>query len=83
MIDDKMIFNHRILNHFINNALGLSYESHKITGFELLYPLLNAASHNTYIETVSNKADTLYSDIKGVPKKMEVLGFNWTGKRGS
>jgi hypothetical protein len=64
MLGEKLIFNCRILNHFINNTLGLSYENHIITGFELLYPLLSSASHNTYIETIGNKADTLYADVK-------------------
>lgn len=75
MLDEKIIFNHRILKHFIDNALGLSYETHKITGFELLYPLLDSASHNAYLETVSNKADTLYSNIKAVPKSMTTFAY--------
>lgn len=64
-----------MLNHFIDNALGLSYENNKITGYELLYPLLNSASHNTYLETVSNKADTLYSNIKSVQKSMTTFAY--------
>ena len=75
MIDEKVIFNCRTLNHFINNALGLSYETHKITGYELLYPLLNSASHNTYLETVSNKTDTLYSNIKSAQKSMTTFAY--------
>lgn len=75
MIDEKLIFSNRILRNFLNNSLGLSYETHKITGFELLYPLLSSASHNTYLETVGNKADTLYSDIKNSPTKMTTHAY--------
>lgn len=75
MIDEKIIFSNRTLTHFINNALGLSYKTHKSTGFELLYPLLNSASHNTYVETVSNKADTLYSNIKAAPISMTTFAY--------
>jgi len=75
MIEEKIIFNLRTLNYFIDNALGLSYETHKITGYELLYPLLNSASHNTYLETVSNKADTLYSNIKSAQKSMTTFAY--------
>ena len=64
-----------MLTHFIDNALGLSYETHKITGYELLHPLLNAASHNTYIETVCNKSDTLYEDIKSAQKSMTTFSY--------
>lgn len=61
---DKLTFNNRILKHFINNCLGVSPERHDISGFELVPFLLEAATCNTYIETVSNKADTLYLRTK-------------------
>ena len=64
MDESKLVFDVKILKHFINNALGLSYEKHAITGYELLFPIMNASSHNTYIETVSDKADTLYRRAK-------------------
>ena len=64
MNEAKLCFNLGILKHFINNALGLSYSRHKITGYELITPLLEASSSNTYVETVSNKADILYMRIK-------------------
>jgi len=64
-----------MLNHFIDNALGLSYETHKMTGYELLFPLLSSASHNTYIETLGNKADTLYEDIKSAQKSMTTFSY--------
>jgi len=58
--ETKLMFDLGILKHFINNSLGLSYEKHSVTGFELIVPLLESAAYNTYIETVSNKAKTLY-----------------------
>ena len=64
MDESKLVFDVKILKHFINNSLGLSYEKHDITGYELLFPIMNASSHNTYIETVSDKADTLYRRAK-------------------
>jgi len=59
-----LVFSISILRHFINNSLGLSREKHELTGFELAEPLLDSAAYNTYIETVGNKADTLYSRAK-------------------
>jgi len=53
-----------ILRHFIDGSLGTNKKSHSITGFELNESLLDAAAYNTYIETVGNKADTLYLRIK-------------------
>ncbi|MFH1290958.1 MAG: hypothetical protein ABIH79_00165, partial [archaeon] len=64
MNNTKLMFNLGIIKHFINNSLYLSYDKQEITGYELICPLLEASSHNTYIETVSNKADTLYLRIK-------------------
>jgi len=66
MNETKLMFNLGILKHFINNALKLSYDKKSITGFELIVPLLEASSHNTYIETISNKTDSLYLRIKDV-----------------
>ena len=67
MNETKLMFDLGILKHFINNSLKLSYETKNITGFEMIVPLLEASSHNTYIETVSNKADTIYLRIKDMP----------------
>jgi len=64
MNEAKLCFNLGILKHFINNALALSYENKQITGYELLTPLLEASEKNTYVETVSNKADIFYKRIK-------------------
>jgi len=64
MNEDKIVFDLKVLKKFINNSLGLNYEKFDITGYELLTPLLQASAYNTYIETVSNKADTLHSRIK-------------------
>ena len=64
MNETKLMFNLGTLKHFINNSLDISYDKNSITGFELIIPLLDASSHNTYVETVSNKADTLYRRIK-------------------
>ena len=33
MDESKIVFNLGILKHFINNSLGLDYETNKITGF--------------------------------------------------
>lgn len=54
----------------INRSMGLSSQTHTLTGFELLEPLLDAAAYNTYIETVGNKADTLYSNAKAGMNEM-------------
>ena len=67
MDESKVVFNLGILKHFINNSLGLDYERYNITGYELLNPIMEAAAHNTYIETIGDKADTLYRRIKESP----------------
>lgn len=52
------------LRTFINASLGISFERSILTGFDLVKPLLDAAAYNTYLETVGNKADTLYAHAK-------------------
>lgn len=65
MIDqDKLISGIRSLKFFINKSLALSPKNNEVSGFELVPWLIEASTCNTYIETVCNKADTLYSRIK-------------------
>lgn len=64
MNEDKIVFDLKVLKKFINNSLGLNYEKYEITGYELLTPILEASAYNTYIETISNKSDTLNIRIK-------------------
>lgn len=61
---ERMLFSLGILRHFIDGSLGTKKESRSVTGFTLNEPLLGAAAYNTYVETVSDKADTLYLRIK-------------------
>jgi len=75
MDESKVVFNLGILKHFINNSLGLDYEKHKITGFELLNPLVESSAFNTYIETIGDKADTLYRRIKESPISMTTHSY--------
>ena len=64
MNEDKLCFSLKMIKKNINYALNLSDDKYKITGYELLPILLEAAAHNTYIETVSNKTDTFYLRCK-------------------
>lgn len=75
MDESKVVFNLGILKHFINNSLGLDYERYKITGFELLNPLMESSAFNTYIETIGGKADTLYRRIKESPISMTTHAY--------
>lgn len=60
---ERLVHSVGVLRHFINNGLGLN-RAYKVSGFELSESLLSAAAYNTYVETVGNKADTLYLRIK-------------------
>ena len=75
MDENKISFNLGTLKHFINNSLGLDYERNKVTGFESLNSIINASAHNTYIETVGDKADTLYRRIKESPISMTTHAY--------
>jgi len=64
MNEDKLCFSLKMIKKHINYALGLSDDKNDITGYELLPILLEAAACNTYIETISNKADIFYLRCK-------------------
>lgn len=63
---ERLVLTLQVLRTFINRSLALSLETHSTNGFHLNRELLEAAMANTYIETVGDKADTLYRDIKAV-----------------
>jgi len=63
------------LRYFINDSLGTKRSTHKISGFELTEPLLDAVAYNTYIETVGDKADTLYLRLKEGLSEMTTYSY--------
>jgi hypothetical protein len=63
------------LRYFINDSLGTKRATHKISGFELTEPLLDAVAYNTYIETVGDKADTLYLRLKESLNEMTTYSY--------
>lgn len=71
---ERIAFNVSILRHFINGSLGIS-RANDVSGFELSEPLLDAAAYNTYVETVSNKADTLYLRTKESITEMTTYSY--------
>ena len=52
------------LMHFIDDSLGVDRTKNSINGFNLVVPLTESSAYNSYLETVSNKTDTLYLRIK-------------------
>lgn len=77
------------VRHFIDDSFGLLRKTHTLTGFELSTTLLDAAAYNTYLETVGNKADTIYAHTKETMTEMTTHSyldyikrispkFNWT-----
>ena len=78
MNETKLMFSLGELKHFINNALGLSYKKNELTGFEYIVPLIKSASHITYVETVSDKSDSLYLRCKNsLISKMRFAYLNY------
>ncbi len=71
----KLCFNLGILKHFIDNSLGLKKDIHKITGFELITSLLDSCTYNTYVETIGNKADTIYLRTKEGLREMVTYSY--------
>lgn len=89
---EKLIASIRALRHFIDDSLALRREEHQITGFELSEHLLSSAAHNTYVEVVGNKADTLYARAEESLTEMTTFtyldrirrlnkSFNWKSKK--
>ena len=87
---EKLVLSINGLLHFINGSLGINRDN-EVSGFELCEPLLDATAYNTYIETVGNKADTLYLRAKEALTEMTTYSyliyirrlsekFNWKNK---
>jgi hypothetical protein len=65
------------LRIFLDRALGVSMLSgqNSVSGRQLTAAMVSAASHNTYIETVSDKADTLNRRIKATVTSMIMYSY--------
>ena len=75
MNEARLCFSLGILKHFINDSLGLTPKTNNITGFNLINSLLDSAAYNTYIETVGDKADTLYLRTKESLTEMTTFSY--------
>jgi len=71
----KLIFSNRILRCFTDDSLGIHPSTHSINSFHLVPSILESAACNTYLETVSNKADTLYLRIKESLSEMTTYSY--------
>ena len=72
---ERLVLSVNVLRHVIDDSLGLRRETHKVSGFELSEQLLDAVAYNTYVETVGNKADTLYLRIKEASTEMTMYSY--------
>ena len=71
----RYILSLHTLEKFTNDALHLTPHSNTLSGFHYNKELLKAASSNTYLETVGNRADSLHlaierSSIKDIKDSM-------------
>ena len=71
---EQLVLSCSTLRHFINESLNLD-RSKTVSGFEIGESLLDAVAHNTYVETVSNKADILYLRIKESLNEMTTYSY--------
>jgi len=72
---EKLVLSVNVLRHVIDDSLGLQRKTHDVSGFELSEQLLDAVAYNTYVETVGNKADTLYLRIKDASTEMTTYSY--------
>ena len=49
---------------FIDESLGIDRTTDNLNGFDFVVPLVESAAYNSYLETLSNKTDTVYLKIK-------------------
>ena len=49
---------------FIEDSLGIDRKENTLNGFDFIVPLLESAAYNSYLENVSNKADTIHLRVK-------------------
>lgn len=61
---ESLVVGIRYLRKFINDSFALDEFKNQKSGFELCEHLLDSSAYNTYIETVGNKADTIYLRAK-------------------
>ena len=75
MNSQKLIFDNRLLRCFTDDCLGIHPSTQNVNGFHLVPFLLSAAAHNTYLETISDKTDTLYLRLKESLTEMTTYSY--------
>lgn len=81
MNETKLCNDLDVLMHFINNSLGINPEKNTVTGFILTVPLTESAAYNSYLETISNKTDTIHLKIKeGLTEMVKYSYLNYVAR---
>jgi len=81
MNEAKLCNDLTVLMHFIDDSLGINRERNNVTGFTLTVPLTESAAYNSYLETISNKTDTIYLRIKeGLPEMAKHSYLNYVSR---
>lgn len=81
MNETKLCNDLDVLMHFIDDSLGINKEKNNVTGFILTVPLTESAAYNSYLETISNKTDTIYLRIKdGLTEMVEHSYLNYISR---
>src|SRR3989344_2710862 len=60
---------------FIEDSLGIDRKENTLNGFDFIVPLLESAAYNSYLENVSNKADTIHLRVKESPISMTTHAY--------
>jgi len=81
MNETKLCNDLDVLMHFIDDSLGIDKKKNDVTGFILTVPLTEAAAYNSYLETISNKTDTIYLRIKeGLTEMVKYSYLNYISR---
>jgi len=72
---EKLARSIRTLRVFIDRSLGLEEKDVQVKGFLLNQALLQASACNTYVETVSDKADRLYARANETKHYMMTMAY--------
>jgi len=64
MNEKSLCVNLEFLMKFIDESLGIDREKNTLNGFDFVVPFVESSAYNSYLENVSNKADTIYLKTK-------------------
>lgn len=76
MSQEKLLKVNEKLTEFVNDSLGIKNRQRSLSAEKINFDLISTCAYNTYVETISNKSDTIFRYIKKSDPSCFTMSFH-------